>query len=82
MPPTPQVSITQSKPSSVNTQAAGADLIDFGDEVTTPKAHATEGNAPSISTVSSNEASLMDLQSPIVRRDTGGSSDEFVDAES
>ena len=79
MPPTPQVSISQGKhsPSNLDTQQVpGGDLIDFGDEVLTPKT-ATTTHAPS----SENAASLAELQSPIVRRDTGDSVDEFVDAE-
>lgn len=97
----PAAPTQQARPPDVNTQQAqqppqqlqhqqqqqpgGTNLIDFGDNVMTPKASTSQGGAPQTLSMAqnSNSADLMDLQQPqIVRRDTDTKSvDEFVDAE-
>ena len=85
MPETPLRPIQPPKPSNINTgpqQGAppSGDLIDFGDELMTPRVQASN---PNVKPIGENTASLMELQSPLLKRqDTETKSvDEFVDAE-
>ena len=78
---------SRSVPPNINTQnhqqpqPATENLIDFGDDIMTPKAAMSQKSTQAASQ-NSNEASLIDLQPSITRQDTSTSSvDEFVDAE-